>query len=102
MQAFDSTLEAFPRAYLRSLKAAILSSPHLRSDPLNRDFVGTRGYALAFRAAGRVRVLQDHAYFGAYLERALDPECNAFYLNPLLLEPGARVDPHIDRSLRSW
>lgn len=34
--------------------------------------------------------------------QALDPECNAFYLNPLLLKQGSRVDPHIDRSLRSY
>jgi predicted 2-oxoglutarate/Fe(II)-dependent dioxygenase YbiX len=30
------------------------------------------------------------------------PECNAFYLNPLLLKTGSKVDPHIDRSLRSY
>ena len=33
------------------------------------------------------------------LQRALRPDCNAFYLNPLQLESGSRVDPHIDRSL---
>jgi predicted 2-oxoglutarate/Fe(II)-dependent dioxygenase YbiX len=33
---------------------------------------------------------------------ALRPNCNAFYLNPLLLKEGSRVDPHIDRSLRSY
>ncbi|MGL5033898.1 MAG: 2OG-Fe(II) oxygenase, partial [Microcystaceae cyanobacterium] len=27
---------------------------------------------------------------------------NAFYLNPLLLKIGSQVDPHIDRSLRSY
>jgi hypothetical protein len=32
----------------------------------------------------------------------LQPECNAFYLNPLLLQLNSRVDPHIDRSLRSY
>jgi 2OG-Fe(II) oxygenase superfamily len=37
-----------------------------------------------------------------YLEKALQPDCNAFYLNPLLLKTGSRVDPHIDRSLRSY
>lgn len=40
--------------------------------------------------------------FMRYLELALQPECNAFYLNPLLLKPGSRVDPHIDRSLRAY
>ncbi len=34
--------------------------------------------------------------FKPYLDQALQPECNAFYLNPLLLGEGSRVDPHID------
>lgn len=41
-------------------------------------------------------------FFKPYLDRALLPSCNAFYLNPLLLQEGSRVDPHIDRSLRSY
>ena len=41
-------------------------------------------------------------FFKPYLDRALQPTCNAFYLNPLLLQQGSRVDPHIDRSLRSY
>lgn len=41
-------------------------------------------------------------FFKPYLEQALQPACNAFYLNPLLLQEGSRVDPHIDRSLRSY
>ncbi len=32
----------------------------------------------------------------------LQPACNAFYLNPLLLQEGSRVDAHIDRSLRAY
>jgi hypothetical protein len=102
MQAFETWPEAFPRNYLRQLKSAILSSPHMRRDNLNRDFVGTRGFALAFRREGRPRLERDHPHFAGYLERVLDPDCNAFYLNPLLLEAGARVDPHIDRSLRGY
>ncbi len=45
---------------------------------------------------------QEFPYFKLYLDRALQPDCNAFYLNPLLLKTGSRVDPHIDRSLRSY
>lgn len=41
-------------------------------------------------------------FFKPYLDQALQPTCNAFYLNPLLLQAGSRVDPHIDRSLRSY
>jgi hypothetical protein len=41
-------------------------------------------------------------FFKRYLDLALQSDCNAFYLNPLLLQQGSRVDPHIDRSLRSY
>jgi len=46
--------------------------------------------------------IQASPYFKPYLDLALLPSCNAFYLNPLLLKAGSRVDPHIDRSLRSY
>lgn len=47
-------------------------------------------------------VEQQFPFFKPYLDIALQPDCNAFYLNPLLLQAGSRVDPHIDRSLRSY
>ncbi len=55
-----------------------------------------------FRRSHLATVEQRFPYFKPYLEQALRPECNAFYLNPLLLKAGSRVDPHIDRSLRSY
>jgi predicted 2-oxoglutarate/Fe(II)-dependent dioxygenase YbiX len=47
-------------------------------------------------------VEQRFPFFQTYLKVALRQDCNAFYLNPLLLQTGSRVDPHIDRSLRSY
>lgn len=47
-------------------------------------------------------VEQKFPFFKSYLDIAIQPDCNAFYLNPLLLTEGSRVDPHIDRSLRSY
>jgi hypothetical protein len=38
---------------------------------------------------------------GPFLEKALRPDCNAFFLNPLLIRDGAGVAPHIDLSLSS-
>lgn len=93
---------AFPQAYLRSLKRQISASPHFTTNTLNRDFVGTRGFSVVFRAGARSRVERAFPFFAPYLARALRPDCNAFYLNPLLLERGSRVDPHVDRSLRSY
>jgi len=87
---------------LKALRGHILACPYLGVNNLNRDFVGTRGFSVAFRGDGLERVLQCFPFFAPYLERVLLPECNAFYLNPLLLTEGSRVDPHIDRSLRSY
>jgi hypothetical protein len=102
MAALTVQPAAFDVGYLRKLRQAVLGSPHLRSDPLNRDFVGARGFAVVFRAGAKDRVLREFPAFARYLELALDPTCGAFYLNPLLVGAGGRVDPHIDRSLRSY
>ncbi len=69
---------------------------------LNRDFVGTRGFSVVFRREQRDQVTTTFPFFTRYLDRVLHDECNAFYLNPLQLGAGSRVDPHIDRSLRSY
>lgn len=102
MPAHTQHPQAFPAAALRGLKRAILASPHFTTNTLNRDFVGTRGFSVVFRSDGRPQVERDFPAFVPYLQRALRPDCNAFYLNPLLLERGSRVDPHVDRSLRSY
>ncbi len=55
-----------------------------------------------FQRSGLGEVEQRFPFFKTYLSVALQSTCNAFYLNPLLLTTGSRVDPHIDRSLRSY
>lgn len=69
---------------------------------LNRDFVGTRGFSVAFTRDGIERTIAAFPFLEGYVRRVLRDDCNAFYLNPLQLENGSRVDPHIDRSLRSY
>jgi len=102
MPAHSLVAPAFPPAYLAELKRAIRASPYFTANTLNRDFVKTRGFSVVFRAAARARVEREFPVFQAYLARALRADCNAFYLNPLELERGSRVDPHVDRSLRSY
>lgn len=102
MPALTVQPAAFDAAALKKLRAAVVGSPHLKRDPLNRDFIGARGFAVVFRASERPRVEREFPAFAAYVERALDPSCNAFYLNPLLVAGGGRVDPHVDRSLRAY
>lgn len=94
--------DAFTPRYLRKLEARILDCPYFAVNNLNRDFVGTKGFSIVFRRSHLGDVEAQFPYFKLYLDRALQPDCNAFYLNPLLLKAGSRVDPHIDRSLRSY
>lgn len=93
---------AFPATYLHDLRGEILASPYFTVNNLNRDFVGTKGFSVVFQRSHLGEVERQFPFFKLYLEQALDPDCNAFYLNPLGLTDGSRVDPHIDRSLRSY
>jgi hypothetical protein len=102
MAAYTLLPRAFPPAYLASLRRQVLASRYFTVNTLNRDFVGTRGFSVVFRREARDRVGGEFPCFVPYLDRALRDDCNAFYLNPLLLVAGSRVDPHIDRSLRSY
>lgn len=93
---------AFSLNYLNDLRGEILACPYFAVNNLNRDFVGTKGFSVVFQRAEIAEVERKFPFFKPYLDRALEPACNAFYLNPLLLQEGSRVDPHIDRSLRSY
>lgn len=94
--------QSFSTTYLSQLQGQILACPYFAVNNLNRDFVGTKGFSVVFRRSHLATVEQRFPYFKPYLDRVMQPECNAFYLNPLLLGSGSRVDPHIDRSLRSY
>jgi hypothetical protein len=94
--------EAFDSAYLHNLRGGIQACRYFATNNLNRDFVATKGFSVVFTQSGRGEVERQFPFFQPYLDRALLPDCNAFYLNPLLLNQGSRVDPHVDRSLRSY
>jgi len=94
--------QAFSPIYLSELQGQILACPYFGVNNLNRDFVGTKGFSIVFRRSHLADVEQRFPYLKLYLNRVVQPECNAFYLNPLLLGLGSQVNPHIDRSLRSY
>jgi hypothetical protein len=102
MKYYQQQPNAFPAAYLNDLRGEILACPYFAVNNLNRDFVGTKGFSVVFQRSHIAEVERQFPFFKSYLEQALDPICNAFYLNPLWLKQGSRVDPHIDRSLRSY
>jgi len=93
---------AFSLQYLQDLWGEIQACPYFAINNLNRDFINTKGFSVVFQRQGLAEVIEKFPYFKPYLDLALLPNCNAFYLNPLLLKAGSRVDPHIDRSLRSY
>jgi predicted 2-oxoglutarate/Fe(II)-dependent dioxygenase YbiX len=99
---YQQQTNAFPQAYLNDLWGEINSCPYFAINNLNRDFVNTKGFSVVFQRSGIAEIEQKFPFFKPYLDLALQPNCNAFYLNPLLLKEGSRVDPHIDRSLRSY
>ncbi|HEY9795163.1 MAG TPA: 2OG-Fe(II) oxygenase [Leptolyngbyaceae cyanobacterium] len=93
---------AFEPDYLSDLQGEILACPIFAVNNLNRDFVGTKGFSVVFQHSAIGEVERRFPFFKPYLTQALQPMCNAYYLNPLLLSSGSRVEPHIDRSLRSY
>lgn len=102
MPYFSQAADVFSPDYLHQLRGEILACSYFSVNNLNRDFVGTKGFSVVFQRAGMGQVERRFPFFKPYLDRALQSSCNAFYLNPLLLQNGSRVDPHIDRSLRSY
>lgn len=102
MKYYHQQPNSFPSNYLSDLSGEIQACPYFAINNLNRDFVGTKGFSVVFQRSELAEVEQQFPFFKPYLNLALQPTCNAFYLNPLLLKEGSRVDPHIDRSLRSY
>ncbi|ARV60039.1 iron-regulated protein [Nostocales cyanobacterium HT-58-2] len=102
MKYYHQQPNAFPSNYLNDLRGQIQACPYFAINNLNRDFVATKGFSVVFQRSGLAQVEEQFPYFKPYLDLALQPNCNAFYLNPLQMKEGSRVDPHIDRSLRSY
>lgn len=102
MKYYQLQTNVLPNNYLNDLWGEIQASPYFAVNNLNRDFINTKGFSVVFQRQGITTVEQKFPFFKPYLDLALQPNCNAFYLNPLLLKEGSRVDPHIDRSLRSY
>jgi hypothetical protein len=102
MAGHTARADAFAPSYLKGLRKQILASRYFAVHTLNRDFVSTRGFSVVFRRDSLDTVMRELPYLRPYLELALRPDCNAFYLNPLHMVSGSRVDPHIDRSLQSY
>ena len=120
MPPFVITPSALPERELSRLDDALLSSKLVGDSPLKGTFEASRGFAVVFTREGLGEVRSRFPFFQPYLDLVLDdgvrrslvtfkerlfgqsvpPAPNAFYLNLLLLPPGASVGAHVDATLR--
>ncbi len=94
--------KAFNPDYLHNLEKDILSSPYLGANQLSESFSKTKGFSVVFKTAGIEQAKQHFPFLKPYLQATLNPSCNAFYLNPLILQAGGDVKPHVDCSISSY
>jgi hypothetical protein len=97
------------------LRDAITRSKLLGDSPLGGTFLATRGFSITFHRDARVDVEARFPFLARFLQLALDehparevqrrpllggpPLPNAFYLNVLVVPPGAGVGLHVDATL---
>ncbi len=94
--------KAFNTKYINDLSAKILSSNYLGKSQLSDSFVTTKGFSVIFTRAKINQVKEHFPLFQTYLTTALNPQCNAFYLNSLILETKSCIKPHIDCSFSAY
>lgn len=76
-----------------------MHSPYLAASQLSESFSKTKGFSVVFKRSEIEKLKDNFPFFAKYLELALVDCCNAFYLNPLVLEQGIGVKAHVDSSL---
>ncbi|KFE66752.1 2OG-Fe(II) oxygenase [Hyalangium minutum] len=91
--------EALPVETVEAIRAAILGSPLMGDTTLNDAFSGTYGFSFIFQREALSQVTARFPAFVPYFEAVLLPDCNAFLLNPLLIQNGRGVNAHLDQSL---
>ncbi|MDJ0713521.1 MAG: FkbM family methyltransferase [Prochloraceae cyanobacterium] len=102
IKCYAQKRDLFEDEYLSELRSQILSSPYLSASQLSEGFAGTKGFSVIFKRSGMAEVERQFPFFAPYLKIALKQACNAFYLNPLVLEGETRVEPHVDCSISSY
>lgn len=81
---------------LQSIEDGVVGSPYLGASPLGSEFVATQGFSVVFRRSALAAVRTRFPYLDPFIAAALFASSNAFYINPLLLTEGSRVEPHVD------
>lgn len=95
----NRTPDALEASAIAAIRSAILDSPLLGETNLSGQFSGTYGFSVTFRREALSQVADRFPAFAPFLDAAVLPDCDAFLLNPLLIQNGKGVAAHIDRSL---
>jgi hypothetical protein len=112
---YRHTRRALPEAQFAALRDAMMGSPFVATSTLNGTFQTSRGFGVAFTAAGRAELEQRIGQLAPFLALAIDglaekrlqpfwqrrapPKPNAWYLNLLLVGTAGGVGPHVDATL---
>lgn len=107
--------DALAPAALAALRDGVLGSKLLGDSPLGGTFTATRGFSITFHRDRSRDVLARFPFAEPFFELALDaarvrevqrvpllrgpPVPNAFYVNVLVVPPGASVGRHVDATL---
>lgn len=83
-------------AQRRELVAGILDAPFFGPSALGVEFIRTDGFSLVFQRCHIEAVIRQFPYLEALLQEALFEQCNAFYINPLVLYERSAVEAHVD------
>ncbi|HYO64906.1 MAG TPA: 2OG-Fe(II) oxygenase [Archangium sp.] len=98
-QFVHRTPDALPANTVETIRNAILESSLLGASNLSAQFSGTYGFSVTFRREALAEVTGRFPAFAPFLDAALLPGCNAFLLNPLLIQNGRGVEAHLDKSM---
>jgi hypothetical protein len=90
------------QAQRRNLLEQILASPYLGASDLNEGFSESQGFTIFFKRDQMARALHLLPTLEGYLEKVLDPRCQAFFINPLVVFEGHGIAPHADKTLLSF
>lgn len=95
-KCFARTSDAIPEVRRRELIDGVVTSEFFGGSVLGPEFVATDGFSIVFQRRGLDSVTCRFPYLKELFRVALFESCNAFYVNPLVMYRGSRVDPHVD------
>lgn len=87
---------------LERLAQAVRHSPYLAASDLDHGFEQTYGFSVLFQRSQVERFLLMLPSARPCFEKMLRSDCQAFLVNPLVIQEGAAVAPHADKTLMSF